>query len=336
MKRTLVVTTHEQEAEQSRAYWRAQTPEARLDAVEQLRLQAGRFLYEYPARLQRVVAVLEANHSNRMPMSKSPIRKGAYHAPHEGQGGRRVTDVNTETPTVDRTKLLATTNRLRRFVAWVTVSTLVACLCISAPEILAYLGGRFGINEFFFYYLVFAFGWRLVLAALVAGAAYAIYWASRSGRWRALGIRFAGLAAVIALGVGLALAVTQFLPDRDDVRLMGVYERVKKNVDAREVRAWMHQRAEDAASTPKCPPSLLPFLRDERWLQESDGVVRLALSGGGFDLWDSGILFTSEPDSTPPQGNRFFNRDLQILWLVRPGVWVYEGFRYPFYEDDWE
>jgi hypothetical protein len=56
VKRVLNVTTHEELAAMDRAYWSAQTPEARLDMVEELRLQAGKFLYEYPTRLRRVVA----------------------------------------------------------------------------------------------------------------------------------------------------------------------------------------------------------------------------------------------------------------------------------------
>jgi len=35
-----------------------QTPEERLDLVEQLRIQAGKFLYEYPARLRRIITVV--------------------------------------------------------------------------------------------------------------------------------------------------------------------------------------------------------------------------------------------------------------------------------------
>ena len=34
------------------------TPEGRLDLVEQLRLQAGKFLYDYPSRLRRTVTVI--------------------------------------------------------------------------------------------------------------------------------------------------------------------------------------------------------------------------------------------------------------------------------------
>jgi hypothetical protein len=36
------------------------TPEKRLELVEQLRLQAGKFLYDYPARFRRVVKVVRA------------------------------------------------------------------------------------------------------------------------------------------------------------------------------------------------------------------------------------------------------------------------------------
>jgi hypothetical protein len=34
------------------------TPEGRLDLVEQLRLQAGKFLYEYPTEFRRVIEVV--------------------------------------------------------------------------------------------------------------------------------------------------------------------------------------------------------------------------------------------------------------------------------------
>jgi hypothetical protein len=57
MEKTLTITTHDAQAEADRAYWRQQTPEARLEAVEQLRLEAGKFLYDYPARLRRVLEV---------------------------------------------------------------------------------------------------------------------------------------------------------------------------------------------------------------------------------------------------------------------------------------
>ena len=53
----LTVTTHEEQAKQDRAYWRSRTPQERLDAVEKLRIEAGKFLYEYPSRLRRVVTI---------------------------------------------------------------------------------------------------------------------------------------------------------------------------------------------------------------------------------------------------------------------------------------
>ncbi len=57
MKKVITITTHEKQAAQDRLFWKNKTPEQRLDAVEQLRLEAGNFLYEYPARLQRVITV---------------------------------------------------------------------------------------------------------------------------------------------------------------------------------------------------------------------------------------------------------------------------------------
>lgn len=38
--------------------FKASTYEERLDEVERLRLEAGKFLYEYPARLQRVLTAV--------------------------------------------------------------------------------------------------------------------------------------------------------------------------------------------------------------------------------------------------------------------------------------
>ena len=53
----LTITTHAEQAERDRAYWRIRTPEERLDEVERLRREAGKFLYEYTSRLRRTVAV---------------------------------------------------------------------------------------------------------------------------------------------------------------------------------------------------------------------------------------------------------------------------------------
>ena len=53
----LTVTDQKSQAEGDRAAWRMWTPEERLDAVESLRVQAGKFLYEYPTRLRRLLTV---------------------------------------------------------------------------------------------------------------------------------------------------------------------------------------------------------------------------------------------------------------------------------------
>jgi hypothetical protein len=53
----LSVTDRTSQAEADRATWRTRTPEERLDEVEALRLRAGKFLYEYPTRLRRLLAV---------------------------------------------------------------------------------------------------------------------------------------------------------------------------------------------------------------------------------------------------------------------------------------
>jgi len=57
VKKTLTVTTHQAQSEADRAYWRERTPEERLDEVERLRLEAGKFVYEYPTRLQKILEV---------------------------------------------------------------------------------------------------------------------------------------------------------------------------------------------------------------------------------------------------------------------------------------
>lgn len=52
-----VYRNHSEQEKAEKNEWLAMTPEERLDLVEQLRLEAGKFLYEYPARLRRVVTV---------------------------------------------------------------------------------------------------------------------------------------------------------------------------------------------------------------------------------------------------------------------------------------
>ena len=55
---SIQATTRESQAIEDRIFWKNQTPEMRLDMVEQLRLEAGKFIYEYPSRFQRVIGVV--------------------------------------------------------------------------------------------------------------------------------------------------------------------------------------------------------------------------------------------------------------------------------------
>lgn len=43
--------------QKDRDFWKTRSPEERLNAVEDLRIQSGKFLYEYPARLRRVIKI---------------------------------------------------------------------------------------------------------------------------------------------------------------------------------------------------------------------------------------------------------------------------------------
>lgn len=57
IEKVVRVTTHDDQAREDKAFWLAQTPEYRLEVLEQLRSEADRFLYEHPTRLQRTVSV---------------------------------------------------------------------------------------------------------------------------------------------------------------------------------------------------------------------------------------------------------------------------------------
>ena len=70
MKKTLFVSTFKQEASEEQKYWSGKTPEERLDALEQLRLQSGKFLYEYPARLVKVIEVIRKTDCKQVVTSK--------------------------------------------------------------------------------------------------------------------------------------------------------------------------------------------------------------------------------------------------------------------------
>lgn len=57
MEKIITNTTHQEQVRKDRLFWKRQTPEYRLSVLEQLRLEAGNFLYEYPTRFQRVIKV---------------------------------------------------------------------------------------------------------------------------------------------------------------------------------------------------------------------------------------------------------------------------------------
>ena len=52
-------TTADEQAAADRAYWLSKTPQERLAEVERLRIEAGKFLYEYPSRLPRILETVE-------------------------------------------------------------------------------------------------------------------------------------------------------------------------------------------------------------------------------------------------------------------------------------
>jgi hypothetical protein len=57
MEKKMLITSRSEQEKKDRVFWRNRTPEERLDAVELLRLEAGKFLYEYPSRLRRIVSI---------------------------------------------------------------------------------------------------------------------------------------------------------------------------------------------------------------------------------------------------------------------------------------
>ncbi len=57
MEKVFKNTTHEKQALVGKQFWHKQASEYRLHALEQLRLEAGKFLYEYPTRFRRVISV---------------------------------------------------------------------------------------------------------------------------------------------------------------------------------------------------------------------------------------------------------------------------------------
>ena len=57
MKYKIECKSRVSEINEDRASYRNMTPQERIDLVEQLRIESGKFLYEYPARLRRIIKV---------------------------------------------------------------------------------------------------------------------------------------------------------------------------------------------------------------------------------------------------------------------------------------
>jgi len=63
-EKTLTVTDQMTQSRADRHAWRNRSAEERLDAVELLRIEAGKFLYEYPVRLQRTLTITQVQSRN--------------------------------------------------------------------------------------------------------------------------------------------------------------------------------------------------------------------------------------------------------------------------------
>jgi len=57
MKRIIFVTNLKEQKKQDLKSRRSMSPEERLSVVESLRIQAGKFLYEYPTRFRRIIRI---------------------------------------------------------------------------------------------------------------------------------------------------------------------------------------------------------------------------------------------------------------------------------------
>lgn len=57
MKKIIIVTKIKKQKEQELESRRSKSPEQRLSELENLRIQAGKFLYEYPKRFRRVIKI---------------------------------------------------------------------------------------------------------------------------------------------------------------------------------------------------------------------------------------------------------------------------------------
>jgi hypothetical protein len=60
-KMKISVTTNSQMEKNDLLNRKSMTPSERLDLVEQLRIESGKFLYEYPAGLRRIIKITRKN-----------------------------------------------------------------------------------------------------------------------------------------------------------------------------------------------------------------------------------------------------------------------------------
>ncbi|MDA3837805.1 MAG: hypothetical protein PF574_02365 [Candidatus Delongbacteria bacterium] len=64
IEKTITVTNHKEQRDNDRKFWKSLSPEERLDIVEKLRIEAGKFIYDYPARMKKVITV--TNRKNKL------------------------------------------------------------------------------------------------------------------------------------------------------------------------------------------------------------------------------------------------------------------------------
>jgi hypothetical protein len=64
MEKTVrIYKSHNELSNDDRKFFKSLSPEERLSLVELLRIEAGKFIYEYPARLRRIVKVTRRTQS---------------------------------------------------------------------------------------------------------------------------------------------------------------------------------------------------------------------------------------------------------------------------------
>ena len=62
-KKITLYQSHNELQNHDRKFFMSLSPEERLNQVELLRMEAGKFLYEYPARLRRIIKITRRTQS---------------------------------------------------------------------------------------------------------------------------------------------------------------------------------------------------------------------------------------------------------------------------------